>query len=73
MKKWLITLVLLAALAVPAGAVPYQTYTYVNAADGVYAVEAPAAYVPAEILDSDSLGIELQAPEDLYCDRQGNF
>lgn len=73
MKKRLAILALLAAFVLPVGAAPYRTYTYVNASDGIYAVEAPAAYIPADILDAQRLGVDLQAPEDLYSDSKGNF
>ena len=74
MKKGMAMVVaLLFLLTLPLSAAPYDTYTYVNASDGVYDVSAPAAYIPGATLTSVELGVELEQPEDLYCDQDGNF
>ena len=76
MKKWFaasLALLFVLLTALPAGAAPYRTYTYVNASDGVYAVDAPAAYIPGETFDARRLGVTLEQPEDLYCDENGCF
>lgn len=74
MKKCL-ALILIAVLltVIPTSAAPYDTYTYVNASDGIYDVSAPAAYIPSRTLSATELGVELTQPEDLYCDAAGNF
>ena len=74
MKKNLACLMLLLlAVSFTAQAAPYKTYTYINGNDGVYDVNAPAAYTPGKILDSKALGVSLSKPEDIYKDYYGNF
>ncbi len=74
MKKGLaLGMALALMLTLPLSAAPYDTYTYVNASDGIYDVSAPAAYIPGVTLTATELGVEMEQPEDLYCDREGNF
>lgn len=77
MKKNIIRALLVVVSAImvlgciPAWAIiPYSTYTY--DIDGEY-VESPHAYVPYEVIDSDTIGndVVLVEPSDIAVDRQG--
>lgn len=54
-------------------AATYKSYNYINGNNGITDVAAPAAYLPEKVYDSNSLGVELVAPEAICRDAEGNF
>ncbi len=61
------------SLVATVNAAPYQSYNYINGNNGITAVAAPTAYLPVRVMDEQSLGAKLTAPEDICRDDEGNF
>jgi len=51
----------------------YESYTFSNSKGVISVVSSPAPYLPSKILDSESLGVSLITPQDLFRDNAGNY
>lgn len=77
MRKLLIILTVLTLVlscGLSAAASPFGSYTYTQNNDGsIMETAAPNAYTPTAVYFSSDLGVELNTPEDLFVDEDGNY
>lgn len=68
------SLILMLANTVITEAAPaYESYTYSMAKGRPSVVSSPVPYVPSQIVDTKVLGVDMQSPEDIMKDDEGNF
>jgi len=69
-----LTLCLIMSTGITVFASPFGSYNYAQNNDGtIVATSAPNAYTPKTVLFATDLGVELNTPEDLFVDNDGNY
>jgi len=65
--------ILIGSMSVVNAAPPYKSYTYSTVVGYTWVAPSPVPYIPVQVIDSRSLGVELKQPEDIFRDKDGNF